>query len=84
VTLRVLVSPGPGRLRLLPPLRFENGFEMVSRGQPVARLEQGRQDVILRSPVEGRVTAVLGLEGEPVIAGQAVMEIVEIGPELAS
>jgi biotin carboxyl carrier protein len=81
VTLRVLVSPGHGRLRLLPPLRFENGFELVSRGQPVARLEQGRQDVILRSPVDGRVTAVLGLEGEPVVTGQAVMEI---EPELVS
>jgi multidrug efflux pump subunit AcrA (membrane-fusion protein) len=81
VTLRVLVSPGSGRLRLLPPRRFENGFELVSRGQAVARLEQGRRDVILRSPVDGRVTAVLGLEGEPVVMGQAVMEI---EPELTS
>jgi multidrug resistance efflux pump len=81
MTLRILVSPGSGRLRLLPPQRFENGFELVSQGQPVARVEQGFQELVLVSPVDGRVTAVLGLEGEPVVAGQPVMEI---EPELAS
>ena len=73
--MRVLVSPGAGRLRLLPPESFRGGEEWVRRGQPVARVEQGARGVMVRSPVDGRVTAVLGLEGEPVVVGQAVMAI---------
>jgi hypothetical protein len=79
-TFRVLVSPGSGRLRFLPPRRFAGGFELVDAGQPVARLQQGRQDVIVRAPVTGTVSAVLGLEGEPVVAGQPVLAI-EPSPE---
>jgi biotin carboxyl carrier protein len=75
VTFGVVVSPGSGRLRLLPPRRFENGAEWVEEGQPVARIEQGRGEVVLRAPVGGRVAAVLGLDGEPVAAGHAVMAI---------
>jgi biotin carboxyl carrier protein len=75
VTLRVVVAPGAGRLRLLPPRRFVAGSEWVERGQPVARLVQGSHEVLVRAPVEGRVAAVLGLEGEPVTSGQAVMAI---------
>jgi biotin carboxyl carrier protein len=75
VTFRVVVSPGSGRLRLLPPRRFENGAEWVEEGQPVARIEQGRGEVVLRAPVGGRVAAVLGLDGEPGAAGHAVMAI---------
>lgn len=74
-TFKVLVSPGSGRLRFLPPRRFARGMEMVEAGQPIARLQQGRVDVIVRAPVSGRVSAVLGLEGEPMIAGQAVLAI---------
>lgn len=74
-TFKVLVSPGSGRLRFLPPRRFARGMEMVEAGQPVARLQQGRVEVIVRAPVTGRVSAVLGLEGEPMIAGQAVLAI---------
>jgi hypothetical protein len=79
-TFRVLVSPGSGRLRFLPPRRFARGVELVDAGQPVARLQQGRQDVIVRAPVTGTVSAVLGLEGEPVVAGQPVLAI-EPSPE---
>jgi biotin carboxyl carrier protein len=75
VTFKVVVSPGAGRLRLLPPKRFEDGAEWVEEGQPVARIEQGRREVVLRAPVGGRVAAVLGLEGEPVAAGHPVMAI---------
>jgi biotin carboxyl carrier protein len=76
VTFKVVVSPGAGRLRLLPPQRFEDGAEWVEEGQPVARIEQGRGgEVVLRAPVGGRVAAVLGLEGEPVAAGHPVMAI---------
>jgi biotin carboxyl carrier protein len=75
VTFKVVVSPGSGRLRLLPPQRFEDGAEWVEEGQAVARIEQGRGDVVLRAPVGGRVAAVMGLEGEPVAAGHPVMAI---------
>jgi biotin carboxyl carrier protein len=50
-------------------------MEMVEAGQPIARIQQGRVDIIVRAPVAGRVSAVLGLEGEPVTAGQAVLAI---------
>ena len=73
--LRVLVAPSAGRLRLLPPRRFEDGFELVEAGQPVARLENGRTEVIVRAPVGGRVSAVLGLDGEPMASGQPVLVI---------
>jgi hypothetical protein len=75
VFLRVLVSPGSGRLRFLPPLRFEGGVELVEEGQPVFRLVRGKDEIIVRAPVGGRVSAVLGLEGEPVAPGHAVLAI---------
>jgi biotin carboxyl carrier protein len=74
-TLKGVVATSAGRLRLLPPTRFREGSEWVEAGQPVARLEQGRGDTIVRAPVGGRVTAVLGLEGEPMPPGQAVLTI---------
>jgi biotin carboxyl carrier protein len=74
-TLKVVVAPTAGRLRLLPPVLFRDGSEWVEAGQAVARLEQGRGDTILRAPVGGRVAAVLGLEGEPVLPGQPVLAI---------
>lgn len=80
VWLRVLVAPGAGRVRLLPPLRFVDGRELVERGQPVARLIQGGTEVDIVSPVSGRVSSVLALDGEPLIAGQPVMAIEETEP----
>jgi hypothetical protein len=75
LALRVLVSPGAGRLRFLPPRRFEGGVELVERGQPVFRLVRGKDEVIVRAPVGGKVAAVLGIEGEPVAAGHAILAI---------
>jgi biotin carboxyl carrier protein len=75
VWLRVVVSPGSGRIRLLPPRRFHDGRELVERGQPVARLVQGRNEVEILSPVGGRVSSVLALDGEPLVAGQPVIAI---------
>jgi biotin carboxyl carrier protein len=43
-------------------------------------LVRGKDEVIVRAPVGGRVSAVLGLEGEPVAAGHAVLAI-EPSPE---
>jgi biotin carboxyl carrier protein len=75
VWLRVVVSPGSGRIRLLPPRRFEGGREMVESGQPVAMLVHGSDQVEILAPVSGRVSSVMALEGEPVVAGQAIMAI---------
>jgi hypothetical protein len=75
VWLRVVVAPGSGRVRLLPPRRFADGRELVERGQPVARLVQGSREVDILSPVGGRVSSVLALDGEPLVAGQPVMAI---------
>jgi multidrug efflux pump subunit AcrA (membrane-fusion protein) len=75
VWLRVVVAPGSGRVRLLPPLRFADGRELVERGQPVARLIQGSGEIDIVSPVSGRVSSVMALDGEPVVAGQPVMAI---------
>jgi biotin carboxyl carrier protein len=77
VWLRVIVAPRTGRVRLLPPVRFLDGHEWVHLGQPVARVEHGVESTEVVSPVEGRVTSVLAVEGEPVVAGQPVMAIEE-------
>lgn len=72
---RLVVAPAVGRLRLLPPMRFERGVEVVDAGQPLARVELSGSDVIVRAPVAGRVTAVIGVEGQPVTEGTVVMSI---------
>ncbi|HEX9891254.1 MAG TPA: hypothetical protein VGB28_04275 [Actinomycetota bacterium] len=74
-TFRVLVSSSSGRLRFLPPKRFERGMEVVEAGQPIARIVHGSGDQVLRAPFAGRVSAVMGLEGEPVVPGSAVVAI---------
>jgi biotin carboxyl carrier protein len=73
--ITLLVSPYAGRLRILPPQRFWQGHEWIDAGQPVARIERGEdgaEDAFVTSPVRGRLGAVLGRDGEPVKAGQAV------------
>lgn len=74
-SLRVIVSPGAGRLRYCPPRRFAGGRELVEAGQPVARVQRGSEELILRAPVGGVVSSVLGIEGEPVVPGQAILAI---------
>jgi biotin carboxyl carrier protein len=73
--IRVVVSPSGGRLRLLPPVRFADGFEVVVPGQPVAMLCLGADEVAVCAPVHGRVTSVLGLDGEPIRTGQPILVI---------
>lgn len=74
-TLRIVVSPGAGRIRLLPPRRFEGGIEIVERGQSLAVLEQGAARTDVLAPFAARVSSVLAIEGEPVTAGQALFAI---------
>ena len=70
--ITLLVAPHAGRLRILPPGRFEHGAEWIEAGQPVVRVEHGRDADLIVSPARGRLGGVLGRDGEPVKAGQAV------------
>jgi biotin carboxyl carrier protein len=70
---RLLVSPTAGKLRHLPPARFDDGEEWVSQGQPVAVVEQGSVSIEVRSPIEARVAGILVRDGEPVAAGQPLV-----------
>ena len=71
--VRLVVSPSAGRLRHLPPARFEAGKEWVSRGQAVALVENGSVSIEVRSPIEGKVAGVLVRDGEPVAQGQPLV-----------
>ena len=70
---RLIVSPAPGRMRHLPPVQFHEGEEWVSRGQPVAVIEQGDLAVEVVSPVGARVAGILVRDGEPVLKGQPIV-----------
>ena len=70
--IALLVSPRPGRVRVLPPRRFRDGREWVEPGDAVARIEhEGGSDAIL-APVSGAIGGVLTRDGEPVRTGQPV------------
>jgi hypothetical protein len=73
IPIQLLVTPVAGRLKILPPERFWGGHEMVEVGQAIAIVELGdRTEHLVRSPVRGRLGAVLGRDGELVTPGQAV------------
>ncbi len=73
--LRLVVTPTAGRVRLLPPRRSVKGREIVEAGQPLARLEQGHHETVVRTPVAGAVSSVLAIEGEPVVPKQPLFAI---------
>jgi biotin carboxyl carrier protein len=75
IHLRLVVTPKAGRVRFLPPRRFAHGREMVEVGQPLALLEQGRHETVVRTPVRGTVSSVLAIEGEPVLRSQPLFAI---------
>ena len=75
LNLRLVVTPTAGRVRFLPPRRFADGREMVDAGQPLARLEQGHRQTVIRTPVKGAVSSVLAIEGEPVVPNQPLFAI---------
>lgn len=77
--LRVVVSPSAGRVRLLPPVRFDGGREVVDAGQALAHVETRTARVVVRADVSGHVNAVLAIEGEPVSTGQPVFAIEPTG-----
>jgi pyruvate/2-oxoglutarate dehydrogenase complex dihydrolipoamide acyltransferase (E2) component len=71
--VRMVVAPAGGRLRLLPPARFQDGQEWVSAGQTVAVVENGPVIHEVRAPHEARVAGVLVRDGEPVAPGQPLV-----------
>jgi biotin carboxyl carrier protein len=75
--VRLLVSPGAGRLRHLPPVQFHEGDEWVSAGQAVALVEQGRESIEVRSPIDARIAGILVRDGEPVAQGQPLVWLEE-------
>jgi len=77
LAVRLLVSPGAGRLRHLPPVEFHDGAEWVSAGQCVALVEQGRVSVEVLSPIDARVAGILVRDGEPVAHGQPLVWLEE-------
>ncbi len=70
---RLVVAPIAGRMRHLPPERFDGGEEWVSPGQPVALIDNGKNVVPVQSPIEGRLAGVLVRDGEPVLRGQPLV-----------
>ena len=48
--MRLVVSPGAGRLRLLPAARFHGGDEWVAAGQAIAEVENGPVVLKVRRP----------------------------------
>jgi biotin carboxyl carrier protein len=72
LSITLLVAPNAGRLRILPPRQFEAGSEWLEAGQAVVRVERGADADLILSPAAGRLGGVLGRDGEPVKAGQAV------------
>jgi biotin carboxyl carrier protein len=77
LAVRLLVSPGAGRLRHLPPVEFHDGAEWVTAGQTVALVEQGRVSLDVRSPIDARVAGILVRDGEPVAQGQPLVWLEE-------
>ncbi len=71
--VRLVVSPGPGRVRHVPPVHFQDGQEWVAAGQVLAIVEQGPDRVEVRSPIDARVAGILVRDGEPVVPGQPLV-----------
>ena len=74
---RVIVAPATGKMRHLPPAHFHEGDEMVAAGQDVAVIEQGEREILVVSPVAGRIAGVLVRDGEPVLKGQPIVWLYE-------
>ena len=73
--LRVVVSPAPGRVQLLPPRGFAGGTEVVDEGQPVAEILTGGRTNPVHVPVGGVVESVLVYHGVLVGSGHPLLVI---------
>jgi biotin carboxyl carrier protein len=71
--MRLIISPGAGRLRLLPAAEFDGGDEWVSAGQAIAEVSNGPVVHTVTAPHEARVAGVMVRDGEPVAQGQPIV-----------
>ena len=71
--MRLVVSPGAGRLRLLPAARFQGGDEWVGAGQAIAEVSNGPVVLTVTAPHDARVAGVMVRDGEPVAQGQPLV-----------
>jgi biotin carboxyl carrier protein len=71
--MRLVVSPGAGRLRLLPAARFQGGDEWVTGGQAIAEVSNGPIVHTVTAPHDARVAGVMVRDGEPVAQGQPLV-----------
>jgi biotin carboxyl carrier protein len=71
--MRLVVSPGAGRLRLLPAARFQGGDEWVDAGQAIAEVTNGPVVHTVTAPHDARVAGVMVRDGEPVAQGQPLV-----------
>jgi biotin carboxyl carrier protein len=71
--MRLVVSPGAGRLRLLPAAQFHGGDEWVAAGQAIAEVSNGPLVLTVTAPHDARVAGVMVRDGEPVAQGQPLV-----------
>jgi biotin carboxyl carrier protein len=71
--MRLVVSPGAGRLRLLPAAQFQGGQEWVIAGQAIAEVSNGPLVHTVTAPHDARVAGVMVRDGEPVAQGQPLV-----------
>ena len=71
--MRLVISPGAGRLRLLPPSEFEGGDEWVTAGQAIAEVSNGPVVHTVTAPHDARVAGVMVRDGEPVVQGEPLV-----------
>jgi biotin carboxyl carrier protein len=71
--MRLVISPGAGRLRLLPASEFEGGDEWVTAGQAIAEVSNGPVVHTVTAPHDARVAGVMVRDGEPVAQGQPLV-----------
>jgi biotin carboxyl carrier protein len=73
LSVRLVVAPSGGRLRLRPPSRFHDGQEWVTAGQVIAVVENGPVMHEVCAPSDAMVAGVLVRDGEPVAPGQPLV-----------
>jgi biotin carboxyl carrier protein len=71
--MRLVVSPGAGRLRMLPAASFQGGDEWVEAGQAIAEVSNGPVVLTVTAPHDARVAGVMVRDGEPVAQGQPLV-----------
>jgi biotin carboxyl carrier protein len=71
--MRLVISPGAGRLRMLPAMQFHAGYEWVEAGQAIAEVSNGPVVLTVTAPHDARVAGVMVRDGEPVAQGQPLV-----------